>query len=167
MGLDISIFKPTKKVNESDYEDIDDCTHLFMIDFGLNQQDTFEPGYYEGNRLDSFRAGSYSGYNGWRKQLAEMIGIKLDNQEDFLSMVREHKIREVNGENGLPFIKLIFFSDCESYLGPKTCEELYRDFMSNEYLLNEIQDTYFKSRYQEWKEAFKTAYENNGVVIFS
>src|SRR6185369_8640605 len=55
---------------------------------------------------DGFRAGSYSGYNAWRRQLAKLAGWGSD--DDCWN----------SGDKPGPFKELICFSDCEGVIGP-------------------------------------------------
>ena len=69
----------------------------------------------------AFQAGSYMYYSKWRNQLAEMAGLGS------AEAVRTNPEKE-----GLPFVELINFSDCEGVIGPKVAAKLAKDFADYE-----------------------------------
>lgn len=100
----------------------------------------------------SFRAGSYSGYNYWRNQLAVFAGF-------------ESAESVWHGDLKGSFTEMINFSDCEGTLDAETCLKLYKDFCDNEGRAKEHPDDYFIEKYMEWKRAMEIA-SNNGQVDF-
>jgi len=175
MGLDISVyknidfdsFKDRGGMTEEEIDDsFDNMLYLYAFDTDYNQTDDIKPGFYnDPQRTLSFRAGSYSGYNIFRSILCQsFFGFKPE------------KIWE-NPENytGQDFVELINFSDCEGFIGYKTSQKLYNDFIKNKdkfvkYLENECFEEnsklYYIDKYDEWTEAFQVASEQ-GVVVFS
>ena len=122
----------------------------------------------------SFRAGSYSGYNEWRNDLALAAGYEGGAEEVWS--------RGDGGEYGIPFEELINFPDNEGVIGPVVSEKLYKDFVDQEEkIVKNIDEWYLKihptkaynsddfkwfmSKYNDWKEAFRLA-SDNGMVIF-
>ena len=104
-----------------------------------------------------FRAGSYSGYNHWRRTLSEMAyghgpDTLWEHPEDW---------------KGKPFFELINFSDAEGIIGPKTSAKLAKDFRDNrEKAMRFAEDNdYFGSLYDQWMEAFTLA-ADSGFVKF-
>ena len=122
----------------------------------------------------SHRAGSYSGYNEWRRLLAR-AALGMSDEEVWNTIDSGVSYSEV------PFGELINFSDADGVIGPIASQKLYNDFVKYEepimkkldrfYLKFEDYEidgeTYdwFKFKYKDWKEAFRIA-SNNGAVIF-
>lgn len=103
----------------------------------------------------SFRAGSYSGYNEWRRMLCiAVLGVQPEevwaNQEKY---------------EGRPFNELICFSDCEGTRNAEVSKKLAKDFEEFRNRACNGQDEYFIEKYNEWAKAFKIA-SNNGFVVF-
>ena len=120
------------------------------------------------------RAGSYSGYNEWRRLLAR-AALGMSDEEVW------NKIDSGVSYSEVPFGDLINFSDADGVIGPIASQKLYNVFVKYEepimkkldrfYLKFEDYEidgeTYdwFKFKYKDWKEAFRIA-SNNGAVIF-
>jgi hypothetical protein len=155
MGLDITAYSrlkpaPDAEVNEDGYP-------VNWGDFVQIRENPDFPGRAKGltNRAIykvgesfGFRAGSYSGYNEWRSQLADLTGkpeatYRLDSKG--------------------PFAELICFSDCEGVIGPEVSKKLAKDFADWEDRARKSGDEYFFSKYQEWKRAFEMASQNGAV----
>jgi hypothetical protein len=171
MGLDISAYSQLVKTENEDYID----AYLYKNDFVFEQSKGIEPGNYcvEGE-CHSFRAGSYSGYNEWRKMLAEMIGYTPEEIWAISeALVRDDKLNEVLDEKSeklvIPFIELIGFSDCEGYIGPIVSNKLYHDFESNrdkalEFSKSKSVDSFIRL-YDDFMEGFRIS-SNSGAVCF-
>jgi len=101
----------------------------------------------------SFRAGSYSGYNAWRDELARFAGFKSDADA------------WENARSTAPFWELLNFSDCEGIIGPVTSAKLARDFRENLSRAEQHQDDWWKKKYREWMEAFESV-TATGFVLF-
>lgn len=110
-----------------------------------------------------FRAGSYSGYNWWRKQLSVLAHD-----------VEPEEIWDGELEDGAAFVELIDFPDNEGAIGPKTSAKLAADFAVHaEAIENKARETiedageldYFLESYGEWKTAFELAM-HDGFVVF-
>lgn len=104
-----------------------------------------------------FRAGSYSGYNLWRAQLAALIGSS-------------DKVIWLDPQPG-PFVELINNSDCNGFIGPKTSAKLAADFAqwddaARDFSARHGDEHWFYSLYTEWRRAFELA-ANGGVVRFA
>lgn len=175
MGLDITAYsklekiadiprKPDGKIDwEAAYEADEDVIVAWSHEGFPDTLRGLEEGVYK-SRGDThgFRAGSYSGYNRWRRDLAQII-LGVPDQavwahpEDF---------------EGKPFLELINFSDCEGGLGPQVSAKLYQDFVDNEArFLKGIQAArdcdveWYLTKYQDWKRAFEIA-RDGGMVKF-
>ena len=176
MGLDISYASRINFESRGYVSDEgDNVVYLYPNDNLLDQSEGIKGGEYvcEGIQ-DSFRAGSYSGYGGWRKALAEMIGWKIEDLWRHVVTLaqRSENLNDVLNENDsfkvdIPFIEILHFSDCEGFIGPKTSAKLHADFLDwDEKASNfDSQNSYFYEKYQEWTEAFKVA-SDGGCVIF-
>jgi len=120
------------------------------------------------------RAGSYSGYNEWRRLLAR-AALGMSDEEVW------NKVDSGVGYNEIPFGELINFSDADGVIGPIASQKLYNDFVKYEEPIMKKLDRFylkfddyeidgetydwFKHKYKDWKEAFRIA-SNNGAVIF-
>lgn len=104
----------------------------------------------EKNRL-RFRAGSYSGYGEWRRQLAALVGIK--------------DIRALWGdpEAAGPFAELINFADNEGTIGPEVSAKLAKDFAEHQAAADAHEDAWFRDRYAMWRRAFEMAADAGAV----
>lgn len=109
-----------------------------------------------------FRAGSYGGYNQFRKKLCiSALGV---NDEEVFNNPEKFK--------GKPFFEMIFFSDCEGVIGPKTSAKLAKDFADHEAAIVGLWSQftpdwreYYLGRYADWKRAFELA-ADDGFVDF-
>ena len=149
MGLDIVAYQGLTKT------DAEENIHVSHNEFGYNSD--LQTGWYdcEGESFH-FRAGSYSGYNSWRRALCEAIHGVSDvefwkDEENFI---------------GQPFYELINFSDCEGQIGPKVAEKLYQDFANPEnekkffdYCKAKFETAYLEDLYQANWDDFKKAFE--------
>ena len=102
-----------------------------------------------------FRAGSYGGYNQWRRQLCELVHKITPNE--IWENQEEHKDKA--------FFNLICFSDCEGTIGSIMANSLAKDFQDHQHIVDELNDEYFKEKYAEWREAFELA-SDDGAVHF-
>lgn len=168
MGLDITAYEKLTYVRPyTDGEDVSypdevglyyacrvDCEHCAAA-AGRTQ-----PGVYtiDGERQD-FRAGSYSGYNFWRRKLAELVGVTDKGVWD-------------GTETAPAFGELINFSDCEGYIGPDVSSKLAQDFAdwqgrAEEFSqgLGSFDGQYWIERYNEWRKAFELASTDGAVKL--
>jgi len=145
----------------------------YFEEYWNHHLDPFKTGYYREDDADyhSFRVGSYSYYNNWRKILALAIGF--DNIGDIWNL------GPYDAE--IPFIELLDFSDAEGNIGPVVSEKLYNDFedrqeevfefvdnlmfgiggSDNKLSMTQVRD--FKSVYEDWKLAFEIG-QDRGIV---
>ncbi len=169
MGLDISAYKGLKKLDATVNEDGEAvfrstgetldwqeyCTPYINPDFEGRAEGLEADAVYGFEASMGFRAGSYSGYNWWRRQLAVLAGYGSD-QKAFES-------------DGGPLWELICFSDCEGSIGPVVSAKLAREFAELQPKVDALADTeeyaYFRSLYASWREAFEMAAQG-GMVDF-
>jgi hypothetical protein len=186
MGLDITAYgKVTLKeavsleeLKKKDWQHplYDDGRYQFLYSAHgqTEQNDGMAEGFYEpgGSRPHAFRAGSYHGYNEWRRMLASLVGKTPD--EVWAASRREGRTRRpdaVDDESvrSLPFFELINFSDCEGFIGPKTSAKLAADFKrmrsKAEAAFDEDRNDAFMRCYDDWQRAFELA-SQGGVVLF-
>lgn len=108
----------------------------------------------EHTKIHKFCAGSYGGYNAWRKALANQFNPQPE-------VPGESYGGEPDPEK--PFYELIWFADNEGTIGPDAAKDLLVDF-------REHADTYapfprFHDPYQDWLRAFELA-ADGGLVRF-
>jgi hypothetical protein len=115
-----------------------------------------------------FRAGSYSGYNEWREQLAKLAGYPAatDIAEPFHASKygHTHSAGAWIAKSG-PFWELITFSDCNGTIGPQTSSKLLMDFITHQKIVDEHPDEWFRELYAQWRHAFELA-ADAGAVVF-
>ena len=118
MGLDVCATGNLKRVGNVDWDN-DGVINIIHDDFDYCD---LEPGQYESTgEYYSFRAGSYSGYNQFRK----LLSLAANGISD--SDVWE----SADASTSLPFYYLINFSDCEGTIGPGVAELLWDQFTTH------------------------------------
>src|SRR5882757_10407870 len=137
MGLGISAYRQIKKLDEEN----DDCCRLTIIPEFAERADGLEEGVYSFTEAFNFQAGSYSGYNEWRNQLAQLAGWKDDNAA----------WQATEG----PFWELINFADNEGTIGPKTAAKLAQDFSDFQAKADKHSDHYWREKYDTWRKALE------------
>lgn len=175
MGLDILAYRHAVKI-EAVFDEDDNWTPLDPvsrqpIEDGLvfmavvderaatHALPLIHRGVYRASEDHGFRAGSYSGYNWWRNELAKMAGYAA----------REHRGETSycldcwEGQTG-PFSELINFSDCEGTIGSEYGAKLARDFAEFDAQAQALGEE-FHEAYRDWRKAFEMA-ADNGAVIF-
>lgn len=114
----------------------------------------------------SFRAGSYSGYNLWRDQLAKLAGYpETDHPAPHRKGERSHAAFVWGQEpRGLPFEELVNFADNEGTLGTTICQKLLKDFKEFDQRAKEFsEDSWFYLKYQDWAYAIALAADGGAV----
>jgi hypothetical protein len=168
MGLDITAYerlhlvtaKPvgewdTGATNFSDAAYLAGRVTLYVLEPFRDRADGLVDGDYDkGGEEHGFRAGSYGGYNEWRRQLARLVDV-----------TPEELWNGGPGAKKTPFYELIHFSDCEGVIGPKTAAKLARDFAEYQERADATADAYFREAYAEWRKAFEIA-AKGGAVTF-
>ena len=173
MGLDISAYShmvkssinpTTEEETEEAWERGAQCAFWYhgfdRSGRGLVQDAWYEP--TDQTKSHGFRAGSYSGYNHWRKDLAEHVGLELqpDGPNDYWG----------KPDTGQPFYELINFADNEGTIGPEAAADLLADFRAHEKSYVAAHSTgpmgeYDVERYHHWILAFELA-SQGGMVVF-
>lgn len=129
------------------------------------QADGLEPGSYDYERALDFRAGSYSGYNTWRNQLAELAGYPAVRHESSYKPSEELYAAGAWKAKGGPFWELINFSDCEGVIGATTSTKLAKDFAEFQAKADAHPSDWFRACYADWRKAFELA-SQEGAVVF-
>lgn len=89
---------------------------------------------------------SYGGYSWWREQLARFAHPDLHIPEGGTGYAKTHPYSTAIWANPAmtgAFVELISFSDCEGFIGPKTCAKLYRDFKAYETSFLDTHDDHY------------------------
>jgi len=171
MGLDITAASKIKWI-AVDLPDGGSFGDYFWVgaqpDEFTAQADGLAPGLYETANEVNFRAGSYSGYNEWREQLAELAGYPAQ-PANFAEATpgrppKEHSAGAWASTSG-PFWELINFSDCEGVIGAKTSAKLAQDFAEYQGKADAHADEWFRELYATWRRAFELA-SDDGAVAF-
>ena len=159
MGLDITAYSNLVFTGDTEYDadDSGDCVFVDNESFP-ERLEGMPQGYYEKTNSTEehrFRAGSYSSYGYWRKQLCDVIhGVTPETiwgrPEVFA---------------GKPFYELINMSDCEGSIGTEVCRKLYQDFLMHSDKLKEMEEGSFSAKADDWTEVFRLG-SQNGVVAF-
>jgi hypothetical protein len=136
---------------------------------GFNKCEDMEGGKYtETNSTTEhhFRAGSYSGYNRFRKLLCEaLVGVEDEILWANPDLYKDH-----------PGFEMINFSDCEGILGTLVCQKLYsqllenRDkfiaYLENEFLEESKEISWEIETYDDFLEGFRLG-SQNGIVVYT
>lgn len=164
MGLDITAYRRLTKAEgvecDEDGEPVDwnrfTRIRQSLIDYTEEhwngRAEGVEAGVYErdDDREFKFRAGSYSGYNAWRDDLARFAGHRTANH-----VWESH----IDG----PFVELIDFSDCEGIIGPVVAAKLAKDFADHQERADKFADEWFRQKYADWRKAFEMAADGGAV----
>lgn len=131
MGLDITAYRQIQKADKNSIEldedgfpeDYDNYVMFYSHDDFADRVTDLDINavYTRGTEQYGFRAGSYSGYNFWRNQLAKLAGYPEENER-----CDESAWKTDSG----PFWELINFSDAEGVLGTAVCKKLLADFLA-------------------------------------
>lgn len=155
MGLDITAYKCLRKIENPKFDEFEDleCEYQWCPGVSMEWSESIWKGrgypievdaVYEWQETFSFCAGSYSGYNRWRRQLSEFKG-------------------------GQAFQELIEFADNEGVIGSQSSMKLKDDF--NKYYAEAIEysrklgldGNWFLEEYKNWSMAFELASQNGAV----
>lgn len=160
MGLDITWYRNLVKVDDAGDDPPDWYWRAFVNEGFPGRAGQIEQGaYYIGTERGHFRAGSYSGYNHWREQLAELARYSRRGIGD--KPYSEGAWAATAG----PFWELINFSDCEGVIGAEVSAKLAKDFAAFQARADTHPDEWFRDRYSVWRFAFEQA-AHNGAVAF-
>lgn len=162
MGLDITAYQGLKIVADAELDENGnpvDWENHFKPGASMAWSEKHFPGRAQGVDQDAvyafdksfrFRAGSYSGYNEWRRMLVRMIGLNEMSMFD---------------ERDGPFAELINFADNEGVIGPIVSAKLAKDFADWQEKADQHPDEWFGVQYANWRKSFEMA-SDNGAVDF-
>lgn len=162
MGLDITAYRKLEPAPQAELDDdgspkdYDKFAHFHSSTIQWTEEnwpghsDGIKPGVYSFANMDGFRAGSYSGYNAWRDQLARVMRGKS---------AEELWKGPIEG----PFAELIHFADNEGVIGPRVAAKLAKDFADHQSKAEAVGDNYFLQKYNEWRKAFELAADGGAV----
>ncbi|MCE5227915.1 MAG: hypothetical protein LLG05_18905 [Porphyromonadaceae bacterium] len=158
MGLDITAYRQLSVVEDPKFDedgDLIDWESQWRPGAGMVWSETHFPGRGEGIIPETvysweeefdFGAGSYFGYNSWRRKLNDFMGDKA-------------------------FQELINFADNEGVIGPVVSKKIAKDFADYEEQATDYAETmgtdgrWWISKYQDWKKAFEMA-SDDGAIDF-
>lgn len=169
MGLDITAYKNLKLTDipaDEDLETDGNYTMLYPEQSPDVVGDLTSDYFYEYEDSMGFNAGSYSGYNNWRNDLARLAGYPLEQYKGYFDIVSEsHCVACWNGAKG-PFSELINFSDCDGIIGTEVAKKLAKDFADFQEKANTFEAyNFWLEKYNYWRKAFEMASENGAVVF--
>lgn len=161
MGLDIVAYRnlaPAPDVtidDDGEPSDVDAVViHQPTLDFSEGhwpgRAEGIAAGAYRASEDYDFRAGSYGGYNNWRRQLADLAGWQS------VEAVWDNKPKG-------PFVELIDFADNEGVIGPVVSAKLAKDFADFQAKADGHPDDWFRTKYADWRQAFEMAADNGAV----
>ena len=171
MGLDITYYSKLTEAKDNEAFDAtgelkdDEWIQIYVNDDFPGRADRLKHKHaYKFESSDGFVAGSYSGYNSWREELAKLIGytpVAIDRFGTGKIQIR-YDAGAAAVESG-PFWELINFSDCEGVIGPATSAKLAKDFMAYQEKADQHEDEWFRFQYAKWRKAFEVAADNGAV----
>lgn len=174
MGLDISAYKKIQKIDAvfdqegepidpQTREELDNVVRFYVNpDFNGRADDIENRAVYRYEDSYGFCAGSYSGYNWWREELAQLSGWPLTKSKSYFDESTNHAAGAWKA-NGGPFWELISFSDCEGVLGTSVCAKLAKDFAEYQSAADKHKEEWFRDRYCEWRKVFELAADGGAV----
>jgi hypothetical protein len=112
-----------------------------------------------------FSAGSYSGYNRWRNELARLAGYPASASTSVKGVSEQRYDATAWKLKKGPFWELINFSDAEGVIGPQACKRIYADFIQYQPAIRGHADADFLASYNDWFKAFKLC-ANGGALAF-
>lgn len=177
MGLDITACRRITKLDAIFNEDGDaidkqtgapvdyDVRAYANKDFPGRWEGVEDGAIYKAEESIGFCAGSYSGHNAWREELAKLAGYNpAPVNYGFGITLMKHSGGAYSESEG-PFWELINFSDCEGTIGPIVSAKLANDFAEWDERAKKHADSDFYAKFQQWMEAFEMA-ADGGLVGF-
>lgn len=165
MGVSITVYSDLEFIvgNEDLSEEAidtlrlcDKLVYLYPNPHFMDHTDGLKEGFYYYADTADIMHRSYSGYGLWRETLCKII------HEVQPKVVWNHP--EAFADK--PFYRLIHFSDCEGFLGPKTSINLLGDFDLFQDIIKENWSLDFEDSFVEnWIAGLELAKEN-GVVTY-
>jgi hypothetical protein len=169
-GLDVTAFErltlvPSPKLGKNGEPIAEDQVRLAPVDHVERFAGLKAGAVYRYGQVFGFRAGSYSGYNEWRNELAKLAGYQQTPFKSFDGKTELRYDATVWKIKKGPFWELIDFSDAEGVIGPAACKRVHQDFLQYQAAAAGHPDKYFRSSYEEWMKAFAMC-ANDGAIVF-
>lgn len=160
MGLDITAYEKVTLIRADepgvDWDEEDGTDQLYSTHWPERADGLVDGVYRYGGEVLGFRAGSYSGYNRWREDLAKLLGTTPE--------------KVWSDPKPGPFLELIAFADNEGVIGPVTSAKLARDFAEYAGKAETFAATlplsdgpYWLGKYRSWQRAFEIAAKGGAV----
>ncbi len=171
MGLDVYAYKNAELVDAESLseDDKEELHHVFDNGFTDHLCALVDGEYYKAEETDAHYRRSYGSYSAFREVLAKLAGYKpliikkpSYSDDDYLdkSYFYNHpRVAQVNTLKQGPFFELIYFSDCEGYIGTEYCKKLAQDFAEFAGKADELED-HDRTSYFQLKQVFEAASEN-------
>ncbi len=169
-GLDVTAYSglvevPNADVDKDGVPKAKDMVRLSPVDFPERFKDLKSGAIYRFKKQFDFRAGSYSGYNRWRNELAKLAGYHpIDAKTVDGKTESRYDAAAWKAKSG-PFLELINFSDAEGVIGPIACEKLYADFVAHHKAAMAHSSKDFQESYLDWEKALELG-SRNGALEF-
>jgi len=158
MGLDVRTYGNIKLADNE--KDADFMAYVINEDWKHKIKNLQDGKAYNGDDVFSGVSYSYSSHNRFREKLVKLIGRK-----DLLDSEGKIKWDELPAE--IPFYDLINFADNEGCLDWEVSNTIYSDFEKYNEKAKLEMHSFDYSDYLTWLETFKSAKNNQGVVVFS
>ena len=170
-GLDIVAYEGLKEIKEPvfDKEGIPigkKLVQLSPVEFKERYPPLKPDAVYKYRVVFDFRAGSYSGYNWWRNELAKLAGYEATLDE--APPGKEPSLRydlTVWTKKAGPFWELIDFSDAEGVIGSTACLRVHKDFLRFAPAAAKHPEPDFRDSYRDWQKAFAMC-SRQGAIVF-
>lgn len=151
MGLDISVFKNLVRQDQESEE----LWSIYNIDCFAERNTKFPSGQYCAERILRFGAGSYGGYNQFRRSLANMLNT---TPEAIWENAAEWKDK--------PFYEIIDFADNEGSIDYEVAENLLSDFIEYKEKAEFVLSNWEWEKYKDFMAALTLCVENKGVMVY-
>lgn len=112
-----------------------------------------------------FGAGSYGSYGAWREELARMAGYQeIERVPDYAPSRRMGCSAAAWAGlcDGMPFVELVNFSDCDGVIAAETAAKLAADFAKFDEQAKLVGDSFYEL-FQQWRHAFEVAADGGAV----
>jgi hypothetical protein len=158
MGLDVRTYGNIKLAENE--KDADFMAYVINEDWKHKIKNLQDGKAYNGDVVFIGVSYPYSSHNRFREKLVKLVGRK-----DLLDSEGKIKWDELPAE--IPFYDLINFADNEGCLDWEVSNTIYSDFEKYNDKAKIDMNKYDYSSYKTWLETFKSAKNNQGVVVFS
>jgi abortive infection bacteriophage resistance protein len=143
MTLDVTFYSNLQYIEHAIEGDdcCNDVLHVWAYAEFAGHYAPLKPGYYTGDVVASFEAGSYDWYNKWRAELCKKA-IVVDMKKVW---------NDPEKYKDAPFYWLVDFADNEGVIAGDAFEKLREDFKAIDITFD---DGIGNQKFKQWKEAF-------------